>query len=406
MFSELFGSVFGLIVSTAVVWVPIALLIVAWYTWRHYSLVKYISKQEWVLLEVRLPKEINKSPKAMEVILEAMNQGYEGTWYSRFWEGTVRTWFSLEVVSLEGRVHFFIRTISLFKNLVEATIYAQYPDLEIYEVPDYTYSIDYRGDNKDWKLWGMELKLDKPDPYPIKTYTDYGLDKDSLKEEFKVDPMASMIEFLGSLGPGEFCWTQIMIRSTKGRLKAKGFGLEKVTWKDEGKDLMKELKNAGQVEVGGMFKFADRTDVDNEVIKAIGKSIAKTGFDTGIRAIYVAKKENFKLSNQLAMGNTFSQYGTQNLNKFGKAHTTGFEFPWQHWPGNLGLGFTEQDLKRRMFNAYRLRSYFYYPYPKRQFVLNTEELATVYHFPGGVVTTPTLGRIESAKSEPPANLPV
>src|SRR3989344_7145533 len=145
MFSELFGSVFGLIVSTAVVWVPIALLIVAWYTWRHYSLVKYISKQEWVLLEVRLPKEINKSPKAMEVILEAMNQGYEGTWYSRFWEGTVRTWFSLEVVSLEGRVHFFIRTISLFKNLVEATIYAQYPDLEIYEVPDYTYSIDYRG---------------------------------------------------------------------------------------------------------------------------------------------------------------------------------------------------------------------------------------------------------------------
>ena len=404
MFSGIFASVFGLILHSAVIWVPIALILLAWYTWRHYLLVSYISKQEWVLLEIRLPKEINKSPKAMEVIFEMMNQGYEGSWYDRFKEGTVRTWFSLEVVSLEGRVHFFIRTIKLFKNLIESAIYAQYPGIEIYEVPDYTLLVDYRGDNKEWKLWGMEMKLDKPDPYPIKTYVDYGLDKDSLKEEYKTDPLGSTIEFLGSLGPGEYCFMQIMIRSTKGSLKSKGLSLEVKTWKDEGKDLMKELKSAGQVAVGEI-KFPDRTEVDNDVIKAIGKSISKTGFDTGIRAIYVAKKEVFKLSNQLAMGNVFAQYGTQNLNKFGKQHTTGFELPWQKIPGQLGLGFSEQDLKKNIFNAYRLRSYFYYPHPKPRFVLNTEELATIYHFPGGVVTTPTLGRIESSKSEPPTNLP-
>ena len=38
--------------------------------------------------------------------------------------------------------------------------------------------------------------------------------------------------------------------------------------------------------------------------------------------------------------------------------------------------------------------------------MNGEELATLYHLPGAVATTPTLTRIPSKKSEAPANLPV
>ena len=39
-------------------------------------------------------------------------------------------------------------------------------------------------------------------------------------------------------------------------------------------------------------------------------------------------------------------------------------------------------------------------------VLSTEELATIFHFPGSVATTSGLGRIEAQKAEPPANLPI
>ena len=59
-----------------------------------------------------------------------------------------------------------------------------------------------------------------------------------------------------------------------------------------------------------------------------------------------------------------------------------------------------------MFESYRLRSYFHPPHKRKHFVLNAEELATIYHFPGGVAQTPTFGRIESRKAEPPMNLPV
>ena len=50
-----------------------------------------------------------------------------------------------------------------------------------------------------WNLWGCEFKLLKPDAYPIKTYIDFGLDKDP-KEEFKVDPISPVIELFGSIG--------------------------------------------------------------------------------------------------------------------------------------------------------------------------------------------------------------
>ena len=62
-----------------------------------------------------------------------------------------------------------------------------------------------------------------------------------------------------------------------------------------------------------------------------------------------------------------------------------------------------------MIDAFRRRSFFYAPYRNWQskpYILTTEELATLYHFPGKIVTTPTLERIPSKKVEPPANLPI
>jgi hypothetical protein len=80
---------------------------------------------------------------------------------------------------------------------------------------------------------------------------------------------------------------------------------------------------------------------------------------------------------------------------------TAFDYPWQDPSKTKAVG-----LKREMLDAYAQRSWFYPPYVRPHFVLTSEELATIFHFPGRVSETPSLGRIESNKSEPPTNLPI
>ena len=57
--------------------------------------------------------------------------------------------------------------------------------------------------------------------------------------------------------------------------------------------------------------------------------------------------------------------------------------------------------KRMIWDSYRLRRF-----PSKTSILNTEELATLYHPPISGVEAPRLARIEAKKGEPPAGLPV
>ena len=80
------------------------------------------------------------------------------------------------------------------------------------------------------------------------------------------------------------------------------------------------------------------------------------------------------------------------------------DYPWEDFHS---LRTTKNE--RRLLDAYKRRSFFSYPYRNfhgKPFVLTTEELATIFHFPGKVAETPTFERIQSRKAEPPANLPV
>jgi hypothetical protein len=59
-----------------------------------------------------------------------------------------------------------------------------------------------------------------------------------------------------------------------------------------------------------------------------------------------------------------------------------------------------------MLDSYKRRSYFFYPYKFTPLILTNEELATLYHFPGEVASTPGLPRIPSKRAQAPTNLPV
>ena len=179
--------------------------------WVHYVQQDFISGINYVLLEIVPPREVLRSPKAMELFFTnalyhfSLKGGREA-----YWQGAVWFWYSLEIVSIDGQVHFYIRTPTRIRGLIETQMYAQYPQAQVKVADDYTLAVDEIDGPSGWKGWGCEFALEKHEAFPIKTYVDFGLDKDP-KEEYKVDPISPVIELFGSLQKGEQMWMQIII---------------------------------------------------------------------------------------------------------------------------------------------------------------------------------------------------
>lgn len=388
--------------------------------WVYYVQMKYISKLKSFLLEIKIPKDIQKSPLAMEILLASLFAGGANNYTEAYLDGKVRSWFSLEIASVEGDIRFYIWSAEQkFRKFIEAQIYAQYPTVEVHEVDpkdDYVRKFGNYDPKKNF-VWGLQYKLGKDDVYPIKTYVDYGLDEDQ-KDEFRVDPMASVLEFMGSVGKGQQMWLQILIkRHSKEGLR--DFRLyEKPDWKKAAKkEIEKIRKEAITYEGPGdeTMRFPNPTKGQQETINAIERAVNKVSFYTMVRGMYVVTDLKYfdpkYITGLLAM---MRHYNDENLNSFKTGQKTDTSDTYKDWVVvfpflNKAREQLKQKYMRYMFRAYRLRSIFNPPYRHwkgKPYVLSTEELATIYHFPGNVSATPSLNKIPSKKSDAPANLPI
>ncbi len=398
-----------LVYFIAIIAVPIYLAQVFWESWVKYVRSIFFAKQKYVTLELKIPKGITKSPLAMEIFITSLFQpGGEGDVIGKYWDGSVRSWFSLEIVSIDGSVRFFIWSKEKFKDMIETQLYSQFPDIEILDVTDKDYAKSIPFDPENYQYWGCEFIKSGPSHLPIKTYTDYGL-ADDQKEEYKVDPITPVLEFLGSLRKGEQAWIQICIRA-HGKDKVKpGTWFDMVDWKfDANEDIKKRTKRDVKIDKEKPINPAlmSLTKGEKDAVEAIERSISKIPFDCGIRAMYVAKENAFRSTTQAAISGAFRQFGSQNLNGFKTENAPGSKYPWQDRSGKKALG-----QKKKLFSRYKNRAFFYNEfipvgYAGKTFVMNTEELATIYHFPGDVSRTPTLSRVVAKKVEPPSNLPI
>lgn len=396
--------------------------------WVAYVRQEFFEKEGSILLQIRIPRDVTKTPEAMELLLNGLHQtGGESTWIDRLWKGKTRAWFSLEIVSLSGQVYFFIWTRPSLRQIIESQIYSQYPTAEVMESEDYT--DDFNLASGDYQLMGFELKLTKSDPYPIKTYVEYGLDKKGEDEENKVDPLTPLLEFMGGLEQDNNIFAQILVRAHRAEDTTyknrkwlrpwTWWGSSTDNWKDEALAEVKKIREsvASKDEKGNpdLTKPLNLTEGQKESIAAIERSTGKYGFDVGIRLIYIAQKDAFNGTNIPGMIGGFKQFGSESHNGFKPAWKTGFDYPWQDFGGKRAAKW-----KQAIFDAYVARGYFYKPwtyvgsgkmfpggsYERKPFVLNTEELATIFHFPGQVAQTPSFQRLQSKKGEPPANLPI
>jgi len=157
-----------------------------------------------------------------------------------------------------------------------------------------------------------------------------------------------------------------------------------------------EAEIAKKEDVGPKNSLQFLTPGQREVVEAIEKKIAKIGFKTKIRAVYLARKEVF--SPQLVVNaiiGAINQYSIPSSNSIAPNFTTGASYFFKK--SKIA------DRKKLLMNAYKKRKISAGSNP---FILNIEELATIWHFPMSHVKTPLLQKAGAKTSEPPAGLPV
>ena len=396
---------------------PVITFFVFWEFWLLYIRYKFIVAIKWDIVEVKIPKEILKTPKAMEQVFAAAHAPYSYglRFLEKYWEGMVEYWFSFEIVGFAGESHFYIRTPKQFRNLIESAIYGQYPGAEIKDAEDYVRHMPYVLPNKNLELFGNEQILKNPNCYPIRTYPMF----EESVEERRVDPIAGLLETMAKLKTDEQIWIQILARP---------IGDE---WKKEGEDIInkmfgREKKKTGFWEFFGLgvtagelvrapfehpsleakkkdkdqlnLKFLVLSPSEKEVAEGIGRKIAKLGFETTIRFLYIDKRDAFSRDNVAAVQGFFRQFNTQDLNLLR---------PNKKTMSAAVHGLFKQtrlNLRRRILYE-RYRDLIFGP-KKPKPILNIEELATIYHFPITGVETTYLEKVESRKGGPPAALPM
>jgi len=390
-----------------------------------YRVGKFIGSFEWQFLAIDIPKENEQSPMAVENIFAHLAGAHmTRDLKEKFWDGQWQQWFSFEIVSIDGYIQYIIMTEKLFRDLVESVIYAQYPDAEITEIEDYTKQFPTQFPDPKYKIWGTEFELVDTPYVPIRTYEEF---EHSLSQEFK-DPMAALLETFSRIGAGEQAWFQIVVFPINQQWKKAGFALAKEAlgkketpprkWYHNVVDFPlyvvqliihgfsndgtppPVLGGGGGDEQTGRFDLGTWNMTPGEVdrVKAIERKVSKIGYNIKIRTAYVAPHEIFDKS-RIVYGvvGAIKQFTKEDLNALKPAYkTTGTSAHYIFME-------RRKDIRRtKLMGAYKSRSAWTGKIP---FVLNIEELATIWHFPVDTVRAPLLQKTISKRGEAPMGLP-
>ncbi len=392
--------------------------------WLDNRKAQFAGKWKHVLLAIDVPKYNEQSPKAAENIFSTLAAVHKSSnLVEKYWKGKVTESFSFEIVSLEGYVQFLIQTPLHFRDLVEAAIYAQYPEAEITEVEDYARRYQkITFPNERYDLWGTEFIFVKDYPYPIKTYQDF---EHGLARAF-LDPLADLLEVLSRFGPGEQLWLQLIvtpqppgwgekakkiITEMKGKdysspegwsdkiqkpFNALGTGVAMIGEEIFGADLSNSSKEK-EADQWQMFKLSPG---ERKIFERIEEKTSKHAFQVKFRMVYLGEKENFNKGRGVgAIIGAIQQYNTANANSFkpGKRSKTTADY-----------FFTKYRITKKQNRI--LRHYISrennYQEPTENMLLSTEELASLWHFPNLITTKPpAVEKITSRKAVPPSRLP-
>lgn len=346
--------------------------------------VEVIQRSEHTLLQIIVPKDNEKKELSAEQLFASLHGILAPSE-----NGGLQDHVSFEIVSHDHLIYFYVWCPKHLKDYVESQVYAQYPTVQITEMED-----DYsKKDVMGRQTYSSEIVLSKDEIFPIRTFA-----------TFEVDPLAGLTTVLASLSEQEEIWIQILLQPVDDGWHAKSLKYidevrngKQVTFFDEwqkrslqapGKFLYNlfsaaftpkayQERDEARLKGGGAKK--ELSPGQTTLLTAVETKAEKLGYATKIRLCYLGENETAAKQRLQALIGGFKQFNTVNLNGFS---STPIE------TGEAGL------------KAYQNRTF-----DGNGYILNIEEVASVFHLPHTSVETPNIAYTNTKVGEPPANLP-
>ncbi|MDD5731640.1 MAG: type IV secretion system DNA-binding domain-containing protein [Patescibacteria group bacterium] len=364
------------LILVAIVIISVAILFYRFYKEMAYEKSKIPRSLNMVLLKVLITKgsmkEGEESKKGVKEFAARASQMFSSLYAIRDNKISVFNYakggfLSFEIVSHDEKIVFYVGIPRQLLTLVEKQIYGFYPDASL-ELVD-RYNIFEKNNN----YAAAELKLTETPSLPLKIY-----------KEFEEDTLNAITSALSKLAKEDGAAIQVLIRPASNKWQKnsefyikqlqEGKSLKGIdlSWKKVGEEALKfggELARAPfqtDKEKRPEEKPKGPKPLGEQQIKLINEKLAFVGFETIVRIIVSAPEKataKMHLSNILS---TFTVFG--------------------HAVGNK-LITNKNKSEDKVVEDFIFR---HFPYDARNNILNSEELASVFHFPNRTIETPNI----------------
>ncbi|MDA1038516.1 MAG: type IV secretion system DNA-binding domain-containing protein [bacterium] len=284
---------------------------------------------------------------------------------------------SFEMVVHEGVIKFYFAVPTKLVGTIQQQLLAQYPDAHVEEVEDYNI-FDATG-----TILGAYLQFSRPDGFPLRTY-----------EELEADPMQGLTNTLSKLEENEGAAIQFIVRSAPPRWRTKGLAIAKRIQSGMSLDEALAGKKKGESKLTDVFsKEADvqkRLDKEKEyrvspqeeeVVKRIEQKASKSGMEVNIRIVVSTQSDS---RSQVVLGEIFNGFSQFNIYEYGNKFVRAIP-----------------RSKKRVIRRFIYRGF----EPRQKIVLNTEELASLWHPPLPWTETPNILWMKARRAVAPVNTP-
>lgn len=307
---------------------------------KHRNKEKY--SLDFVTLLVALPKDNEIKIDAAEQMFASLHSLHDNGWFA-FLKPQMH--ISFEIVALKEEIKFYINVPRNLRDLVEKQIHGAYPGARIEEHDEVNIF------SEQGKVAFAAIHLKQPDYFPIKTYKDLPTDGLSLI----TSAMSKMVD-------GEGAVLQLLIQP-------EGEG-----WQHRGSSYVSNVKKKEADPEKASYKN------DPKQLESVDNKTSRPGFRVSIRVVVSSPQERTAQSHLNNIVSAFAQY-TSSYNSFEKTRI---------WVKQLFM----IDMIYRympMFN-------------RGSFILNSEELATIFHFPNKTVETHHIFWLNAKSAPAPENI--